>query len=269
LTAFAMDKTKKEIIQKLSDLRRLARRMGKPISPRLTNTVLATIGFNKKSDQALLRWLHDIERTRFQCLLSMPIKEVHPTPGLSSWSDDGIDKFKTFLKLLTWGHVGEGVKTDHISKRMRDTFEGNIRRAHSGKFRMQVEHDVLNSLAFRSLRSVHSVRLLFWFHQKVKLEKNKFKRGSNRWTILDGGITFTYQEGELRGMNRKYFAKSLRELVSLGFIDIERQGSKERHDASIYKISDRWREFEKGGLARSSPSSPFSSSNSTSHGGVK
>lgn len=254
---------------KLSDLRRLARRMGSPISPRDTNTLLGVIGFNERSDQVLLRRLNEIEQTRFQCLLSMPIKEVHQTDILSSWSDDAIDKFKTFLKLLTWGHVGEGVKTDHISKRMRDTFEGNIKRAHSGKFRIQIEHDVLNSLAFRSLRSAHSIRLLFWFYQKVKLEKNKFKRGSNRWTVLNDGIRFTYQEGELRGVSRKNFAKSLRELVSLGFIDIEKQGSKERHDASIYKISDRWREFEKEGFARSSRFfSPFSSSNSTSHGRV-
>ena len=219
-----MEKISKDLINIFADIRKQARRIGNPISPRLTYKALGTIGFSEKSDLALLGFLKEISKEKFTSIKA-------------------VDGFKAFLKFWTFGVVSESFQTQHISGKSKVKLDDYIKKAHSGKWRIQIEHDLLNSKAFQSLKYVYSIKVLLWFYEKVRMEKNKHKRGFKRWTILRDGLTFTYEEAGVRGVANWQFTRALRELHSLGFIDFEKHGSGLMKDYSIYTLSDRWRLF--------------------------
>jgi hypothetical protein len=217
-----MEKISKDLINIFADIRKQARRVGSPISPRLTNSVIGTTGFREWSDLNLLNFLKEINERKFTC-----IKEV--------------EEFKNFLKFWRSVYLCVDIPTNkHISSKAKTKLDDYVKKAHSGGWRTQIEHDLLNSKAFQNLRYVYSVKVLLWFYEKVKVEKSKYKRGFKRWTILKDGLTFTYEEAGARGVSRKQFSKALKELHSVGFIDFEKHGSGLMKDYSVYRLTDRW-----------------------------
>jgi hypothetical protein len=111
-------------------------------------------------------------------------------------------------------------------------------------YEIRMGFELLHSEAYKEIRYVHTAKVLNWFHEKVKLKKNKGKRGKKRWEKLDCTVGFTYDEAEFRGLSHGKFGKALKELYKLGFIDIEKPGSGRRGDYTKFKISERWRKFD-------------------------
>jgi len=113
----------------------------------------------------------------------------------------------------------------------------------SKTWRIRIDFALLHSEAFKALSYAPALKLLIWFHEKVKVKVNKKKRGKERYQVLDGVISFTYAEAECRGLTHKQVYRGLREIHSLGFIDIEKPGSRLKSDWTEYLISNRWRDF--------------------------
>lgn len=109
---------------------------------------------------------------------------------------------------------------------------------------IRMSFELLHSRAYRELNYGSALKVLNWFHEKIRFDVDKKKRGKNRYRITnDGEMDFTYREAELRGITKQKFSKALRELHALGFIDIKKPGSALRGDWTVFRFSDRWREY--------------------------
>jgi hypothetical protein len=114
----------------------------------------------------------------------------------------------------------------------------------SKEWAIRVRYDLLHSKAYRNLTYGPAIKVLNWFHEKVKIEVNKKKRGKDRYRIVnDGDIDFTYREAMLRGLTAQKFSKALRELHQFGFIDINKPGSALKGDFTVFALSDRWKAY--------------------------
>jgi len=109
---------------------------------------------------------------------------------------------------------------------------------------IRLGYDLLHSKAYRAMDYGPAIKLLNWFYEKVRLKVDKKKRGGKRFVLIDGeDISFSYAEGERRGLSHHQFSKALQELHRFGFIDQKRPGSRLKGDWTAYAISERWREF--------------------------
>lgn len=108
---------------------------------------------------------------------------------------------------------------------------------------VRIDFALLHSEAYKALNYAPGVKVLTWFHEKVKVKLNKKKRGKERYQVLDGDLSFTYSEGECRGLSHEQFSRALREIHKFGFIDIKKPGSRLKNDWTEYLISNRWRDF--------------------------
>ncbi len=88
-----------------------------------------------------------------------------------------------------------------------------------------------------------ALKLLNWFHEKVKVKVNKGKRGNKRYAVIDEDISFTYEEARYRGLSPQQTSRALKELHQFGFIDVKQPGSGLRGDWTKYALSDRWKDF--------------------------
>lgn len=117
--------------------------------------------------------------------------------------------------------------------------------------------DILHSIAYHDLNYAPSLKLLNWFHEKVRMRKIPGKRGVERYEpVNEGDIVFTYREGCFRGLSPQKFRKALKELHFKGFVDVKRPGSGLEGDTTIYRLSHRWQKygtanFEKVGYPKS------------------
>lgn len=104
--------------------------------------------------------------------------------------------------------------------------------------------DLLHGHAYRCLNYAPAVKVLNWFHEKLKFVKDDRRRGKVRFRLTNNGrISFTYREARLRGLTDQKFRRALLELHRLGFIDITHPGSGLRGDYTEFAISDRWKDF--------------------------
>ena len=127
------------------------------------------------------------------------------------------------------------------------------RKFHQGGF-SQLESDLIQSEAFAALSTANAVRTLVRFWQKRRF-KRKGKKGKGKCTdelANNGKIVFTYTEAAELGMSESTFLRVLKELIALGFIDID----EENQDGFIpgkgrrptkYTISKRWRFYGNDG----------------------
>jgi len=105
-------------------------------------------------------------------------------------------------------------------------------------------HDLLHSKAYRDLTYGPAIKVLNWFHEKVKVKVDKKKRGKDRYHVLnDGEIDFTYREADFRGLSAQQFSKALRELHSFGFIEKKKPGSALKGDWTVFGLSERWKAY--------------------------
>jgi hypothetical protein len=109
---------------------------------------------------------------------------------------------------------------------------------------VRVGYDLLHSEAFRNLRYAPAIKVLFWFHEKIRMRKiHGRKRGMQRYERINTEITFTYNEARLRGLTDQQFSRALKELHARGFIDIVKPGSGLMGDNTVYALLERWRDF--------------------------
>ena len=105
---------------------------------------------------------------------------------------------------------------------------------------IRISYELLHSKAFRELTYAPAIKVLVWFHEKVKVEINKKRRGKDRYRVLDRDIEFTYREAGFRGLTPHKFRTALKQLHNFGFIDITKPGSALRGDFTLFALSDRW-----------------------------
>ena len=107
-----------------------------------------------------------------------------------------------------------------------------------------IEKDLINSSAFRSLRSC-AVHVYLDFLGKRRLKENKYRKNRGpRWDIINNGeIEYTYSEAEKKGISKPSFARSIDQLVEHGFIDIADTGAGVYRMKTLYSISTRWKDW--------------------------
>ncbi len=108
---------------------------------------------------------------------------------------------------------------------------------------VRISFDLLHSPAYKKLNYGPAIKALNWFHEKIRLQVNKRKRGKDRYNVINGDISFTYREAKLRGLSSHQFSKALKELHRFGFIDIQKPGSALKGDWTKFSISDRWKKY--------------------------
>ncbi len=114
----------------------------------------------------------------------------------------------------------------------------------SKTWKIRIGYDFLHSAALRNLRYAPAIKVLFWFHEKIRFRRvNTKKRGAERYERIEAEISFTYDEARWRGLTTQQFSRALKELHSRGFIDILRHGSGLEGDYTIFDICERWRDF--------------------------
>lgn len=111
---------------------------------------------------------------------------------------------------------------------------------------IRIGHDLLHSKAYMSLKYGPSLKVLNWFHEKIRFKKITKKRGNERYQIInDGKFTFPYSEALLRGLTVNQFSRALKELYWFGFIEVKKFGSGMMEDPSIFTFSERWMDWGK------------------------
>lgn len=109
---------------------------------------------------------------------------------------------------------------------------------------IRMDFELLHSKAYCDLKYGPAIKVLNWFHEKIRVKVNKKERGAKRYQVVNNGdIDFTYREAAFRGLTSHQFRNSLKELHRTGFIDIRRPGSALRGDYTIFSLSDRWKMY--------------------------
>ena len=108
---------------------------------------------------------------------------------------------------------------------------------------------LIDSPAFAALSSAAAVRTFCWFYQEAKYEKVKKRPGMDSpigkvdKITNNGEISFTYQVAGWRGMNPRRFARVLKELHRLGFIDVAKLGRGVMGAYTKFSLSNRWQRY--------------------------
>ena len=112
---------------------------------------------------------------------------------------------------------------------------------------LYVDKELLKSKAFRELSKIKNAYLVlfeFNFRAKRGLRNPKKKKTAKNYMLENNGqLRFSYTEAEAMGISRPQFAKIIKLLVSIGFIDRYKRGGNLEGDHSLYGISDRWKIF--------------------------
>ena len=109
-----------------------------------------------------------------------------------------------------------------------------------------IEPDLFYSPAFNEL-SKSGIKTLLRCLQKRKWETTK-SHGKKQAVYTNEGFIFPYAEAAFLGIGTTQYWKNIRQLIELGFLDLEYQGGwYQKHDRekdySRYKLSERWRKY--------------------------
>ena len=114
----------------------------------------------------------------------------------------------------------------------------------SRDWNIMMKYELLHSTAYRDLNYGPAIKVLNWFHEKIKVEKIEGRRGKQRYRVKDGGeMSFTYKEAAHRGLTHQKFRKAIGELHRLGFVDVVRPGSSMKGDWTVFRLSARWKAY--------------------------
>lgn len=94
---------------------------------------------------------------------------------------------------------------------------------------------MLDSKAFKEL-SAKGIQVLLRFMQKRTWNKRR-RKGVD---YCNTGLVFTYEEAQYLGISKSRFNEIIRQLVGLGFIEVEHQGGAYGRDFSRYAYCERW-----------------------------
>lgn len=110
-------------------------------------------------------------------------------------------------------------------------------------YAVRIDFALLHSEVYKKITYSPTLKMLNWFHEKVKVKVNKRKKGRNRFQILNGDISFTYEEAKHRGLSYQQTSRALKELYRFGFIDVKQPGSALRGDWTRFALSTRWKNY--------------------------
>jgi hypothetical protein len=107
------------------------------------------------------------------------------------------------------------------------------------------EKALLESKSYLALKTPAAVQVLSLFFTKRQL-KPIGRKGKDGWLITNNGqIEFTYLEAQKKyGFSVSKFRTALDDLIDKGFIDIESTGAGVHKVKTLYRISNRWRDYE-------------------------
>jgi hypothetical protein len=106
-----------------------------------------------------------------------------------------------------------------------------------------LERTMIASPAFARLTGAAQFVLLIFLGKRVM---RKIKEGKRKtWVCVNNGkITFGWNEARDKwGLTFSRFSRALDQVVKYGFIDIAHAGGGCEGDASLYAISERWKDF--------------------------
>jgi hypothetical protein len=126
--------------------------------------------------------------------------------------------------------------------------QGHVKENNKYKIRKQIwiEPDLFYSPAFNEL-SKSGIKTLLRCLQKRKWETTK-SHGKKQTVYTNEGFIFPYTEAAFLGIGTTQHWKNIRQLIELGFLDLEYQGGwYQKHDRekdySRYQLSERWRKY--------------------------
>lgn len=124
------------------------------------------------------------------------------------------------------------------------TMENHIRRRRSlpGRKGHYFEKDIMTYL-FDNISEI-GIKVYFVFTLKCVYETTKGKKDRRTRIITNNGqIQFSYDEAEGYGITRPRFKRALLELHRYGLLDIAATGQGIHKVATLYTMSDRWRDY--------------------------
>jgi hypothetical protein len=115
------------------------------------------------------------------------------------------------------------------------------------KSKIYIEPEMYYSAAFKKLSSASALRTLMRCLQKRKWNKIRI-HGKKQIVYSNDDFIFPYAEAEFLGIGSTQHWKNIKTLIELGFLDIVHQGgwyqkNEKQKDYSIYKLSDRWKDY--------------------------
>jgi hypothetical protein len=111
----------------------------------------------------------------------------------------------------------------------------------SRRWAIRIEYGLLHSESYKKLTYAPALKVLNWFHEKLKVDVDKKRRGGKRYKArYDSPISFPYSEAGCRGLSVQQFSKAIKKLHAHGFIDIKQPGSGLEGDYTKYNLSMRW-----------------------------
>lgn len=122
--------------------------------------------------------------------------------------------------------------------------EWNEYKKKSRSWAIRMTFELLHSKAYQVLNYAPALKVLSWFHEKLRFEVDKKRRGKERYRIInDGEMKFPYREAGFRGLTPHRFRNALIKLHRVGFIDVKKAGSALKGDETIFLFSERWKKF--------------------------
>lgn len=110
---------------------------------------------------------------------------------------------------------------------------------------MSIPRDMVKSKAYRSLSTgaAHIVLMTFMTLRQMKEIKDP-KRKSSWEVINDNTLVYTYEQAERQGLSVDRFCAAIDLLLDRGFIRIVKTGRGKYKNASIYGLSDAWKNWK-------------------------
>jgi hypothetical protein len=119
------------------------------------------------------------------------------------------------------------------------------------KNKIWIEPAMFYSAAYQSIRkSASAINTLMRCLQKRKWDRTKVN-GKKQIIYTDESFIFPYREAKIvLDIGTTQYWKNIRKLIEVGFLDLEYQGGwyqkhEKEKDYSRYKLSERWRKFDK------------------------
>ena len=109
-----------------------------------------------------------------------------------------------------------------------------------------LENEFLESTAFMTIRSKHTIRVLLEFYRRRKIHKPKNPKGKRTQPVIvnNGEIELRYRDAMKRlNISQATFSRSLTELVELGFLEIAEVSCGLHRQATKWTISNRWKAY--------------------------
>jgi hypothetical protein len=160
--------------------------------------------------------------------------------GLPKMKEDA-QKLRGYLVLL-WNSDPPKDPVAGVSRKELRKWEDEQKRTRT--FGIRIGFDLQHSEAYKSLKFWAALKVLNFFHERIRTERVKGRRGKDRWRLIDDGkFSFRYTDAILRGLTRGQYARALKELHSRGFFDFAHVGSGLAGDYSVFVLSNRWRQF--------------------------